>query len=69
MPWYVFKCARCGYLKDVMLPADDRDARAVYCNHPKCKPVIAGGKCRMERQPTAANFTVAGFAAKNGYAK
>jgi hypothetical protein len=70
MPWYLFKCPVCLNTEDLMLPMEHRD-RAIYCDNPDCKRYCGGvnGKLRMERQPTAANFTVTGYAAKNGYAK
>ena len=69
MPRYVFKCVRCGHEETVSLAWRHRDLVAIYCRATDCKPAVPGGQCRMERQPTAPNFSVTGFNAKNGYSK
>lgn len=59
MPQYVFKCPVCGAERVVQLAIDERDS-PVWC-------MEGEPPRRMERQLTAPNFTITGFAAKNGY--
>lgn len=57
MPVFDLKCPTCGReQKDVYVTSYYRSVRC------EC-----GGD--MEHQPTAANFVVAGYSAKNGYTK
>lgn len=69
MPVYEFRCERCGRISNVSLSVDERDAHAIYCEHPDCRPVKPGGKCRMVRQPSAPRFVINGYNEANGYSK
>ena len=62
MPMYDFKCRACGFeAKDVLLTK--RSQHPPYS--PKCPQCHKIGS--LDRQPAAANFSVRGFSAKNGY--
>lgn len=59
MPIFVFRCPVCGLERDYLLMPGKTEEPHV-CFH--CA-------AEMEKQPTAPNFTVQGFNAKNGYTK
>jgi predicted nucleic acid-binding Zn ribbon protein len=61
MPSYLYTCPKCGAQTTRFKTVEKRDDAPV-CNQHR-QPLV------MDRTPTAANFTVTGFNAKNGYSK
>ena len=58
MPIYAYLCPDCGASYDlVRRMADDTIPVCHHCETP------------LERRPTAANFTITGYNAKNGYSR
>lgn len=82
MPVYTFRCTACRTERDIALPVDERD-ESVLCSDEECLIKRTGTNritpgnhtrlmkqaARMVRVPTAANFEVKGYSAKNGYSK
>ena len=72
MPRWDFKCDRCGRVEEMsFVDYYDRSAQVhevgVYCQAVLGDGMICGGE--MRQQPSAPNFNVTGFNAKNGYSK
>lgn len=60
MPLYLFRCPVCAYEHEYLLSVG-----AAEYHRPLCRKCAA----ELERVPAAANFTVKGYSAANGYAK
>lgn len=67
MPVHEYQCNLCGRKEDRWFAnhaeVEELDQKTIPCkpNPKKCKGVLT-------RQPSAPNFTVGGFSARNGYA-
>lgn len=68
MPLYDFQCPRCGFTHEYLLSAGASEYYRPLCRMCWADDRVPGG-IEMERVPTAANFTVKGYSATNGYSK
>lgn len=62
MPIYHYKCGKCDYSAEIILPVELRD-QLVGTECPKC------GREVMERNITSANFKINGYSEANGYSR
>lgn len=54
MPRWDFRCVKCGTILTYSFGSvEEADSKSVYCPNELCRPAVPGGKCRMERQPSA----------------
>ena len=60
MPTYDYYCPGCGQTLERQVDYDLRDEKTSYCSK-------AGETVLLKRLPAAPNFTVKGYAARNGY--
>ena len=65
MPRYDFKCLSCGNVREDVWVSNFRDASGTF-NATLLAPCECGVS-QWERLPSAPNFSVGGFNAKNGY--
>jgi putative FmdB family regulatory protein len=64
MPRYDFKCTSCGKMRQDVWVSNFRDALNTPIDISSCE---CGGQ--LQKQPSAPNFTINGYNAKNGYSK
>jgi predicted nucleic acid-binding Zn ribbon protein len=70
MPRYDFKCATCGFTASNWRHCFDHEEEDAMVHEFKPAPVApceCGGA--REKQPSAPNFVINGYNAKNGYSK